>query len=64
MAESRPGLKFSEAPFGGLHDFSKQFLGEVGESKYRDPWARRIWEKYVDAGEFTGGSEGQSGHLS
>lgn len=45
VAESRPGLKFSAAPFSGLHYFPKQFLGEVGKSKYRDPRARRIWEK-------------------
>lgn len=45
MAESRPELKFSETPLRGLRCFSKRLLEEVGDSKYREAWAREIWEK-------------------
>lgn len=34
MAQSRPELKFSEAPLGGLRRFSEQFLEEVGDGEY------------------------------
>lgn len=42
VAESRPELKLSEAPFGGLHYFSKQLLEEVGDGEYKEPWATEI----------------------
>lgn len=44
VAESEPGPKFSEAPFGGLHYFSKQLLKKWEMENTKNPGRERCAE--------------------